>query len=382
MSKCAVHMMKMKMSAMGGIQSHNQREHESKKNKEIDYEKSKYNYDTVLQENINYNKAVKKRIAELNLKKAIRKDAVVYCSFIVSSDRDFFYKLGEEIHSYREIGDMMNREFDYFDIDNFDIDNIAEPTPFEMMTDEYKTECIKLASDIFFKKATEFFQNRYGKENVINGTVHLDEATPHMHIGIVPVTNDGRLCAKEIFKQLELKQLQTDFAEQVGKEFNLERGKEGSDVKHLDEVTFKIKKREEELESINDKVKKAKVNKLLQIHELQKEIDSLNEHSKRLIKTISDTKAEISTLEEEKSNLGQITSELQAYKNSLENMIAEMSRNEDFDEIEMAIKKKKALKFIELTDQTDRFEEYCRNPKKFGSQLTKNISVKRDGLTR
>ena len=94
MSMCAVHMMKLKMSAMGGIQSHNQREHESKKNKEIDYAKSDNNYDVLLAENINYQRAVKERIAELNLKKAVRKDAVVYCSFIVSSDRDFFVGLG------------------------------------------------------------------------------------------------------------------------------------------------------------------------------------------------------------------------------------------------------------------------------------------------
>ena len=69
MSKCAVHMMKMKSSAMGGIQSHNQREHESTKNKDMDYEKSDRNFDLVNDESINYQRAIKERIAELNLKK-------------------------------------------------------------------------------------------------------------------------------------------------------------------------------------------------------------------------------------------------------------------------------------------------------------------------
>ena len=41
MSKCAVHMMKMKSSAMGGIQSHNQREHESTKNSGAEPKKSR-----------------------------------------------------------------------------------------------------------------------------------------------------------------------------------------------------------------------------------------------------------------------------------------------------------------------------------------------------
>ena len=102
MSKCAVHMMKMKSSAMGGIQSHNQREHESTKNKDIDYEKSDRNFDLVNDESINYQRAIKERIAELNLKKAVRKDAVTYCSFIVSSDRGFFEQLAWQEHIKRE----------------------------------------------------------------------------------------------------------------------------------------------------------------------------------------------------------------------------------------------------------------------------------------
>ncbi|WP_434780990.1 plasmid recombination protein [Bacillus subtilis] len=27
----------------------------------------------------------------------------------------------------------------------------------------------------------------------------MDEATPHMHVGIVPITEDGRLSAKDFF---------------------------------------------------------------------------------------------------------------------------------------------------------------------------------------
>ena len=42
-----------------------------------------------------------------------------------------------------------------------------------------------------------------GIENVINATVHMDEATPHMHLGIVPVTEDGRLSAKDIFTKTD-----------------------------------------------------------------------------------------------------------------------------------------------------------------------------------
>ena len=101
MSKCAVHMMKMKMSAMGGIQSHNQREHESRKNKDIDYSKSDQNFELINYGSINYQTEVKQRISELNLNKAVRKDAVTYCSFIVSSDNLFFKRLADAEHYRR-----------------------------------------------------------------------------------------------------------------------------------------------------------------------------------------------------------------------------------------------------------------------------------------
>lgn len=40
-------------------------------------------------------------------------------------------------------------------------------------------------------------EEEYGKENLLYATVHMDEITPHMHYGVVPITKDGRLSAKE-----------------------------------------------------------------------------------------------------------------------------------------------------------------------------------------
>lgn len=38
-------------------------------------------------------------------------------------------------------------------------------------------------------------------------TIHFDETTPHMHVGIIPLTRDGRLCAREICNRNMLKAL-------------------------------------------------------------------------------------------------------------------------------------------------------------------------------
>ena len=50
----------------------------------------------------------------------------------------------------------------------------------------------------FFERAAAFLYERIGKENVISAVVHIDEKTPHMHLCFVPITQDGRLSAKEV----------------------------------------------------------------------------------------------------------------------------------------------------------------------------------------
>ncbi|MFP6343306.1 MobV family relaxase, partial [Staphylococcus aureus] len=51
---------------------------------------------------------------------------------------------------------------------------------------------------MFFEHAKSFLEQEYGKDNLLYATVHMDELTPHMHYGVVPITKDGRLSAKEV----------------------------------------------------------------------------------------------------------------------------------------------------------------------------------------
>lgn len=55
----------------------------------------------------------------------------------------------------------------------------------------------------FFEVAYEFTADRYGKENVLQGFVHMDETTPHMHMPLMPV-KDGRVSSKALFTRTEL----------------------------------------------------------------------------------------------------------------------------------------------------------------------------------
>lgn len=78
----------------------------------------------------------------------------------------------------------------------------------------------------------KFFEEEYGKENIVRAVLHMDETTPHMHIVIVPLTKDGRLNAKELVgNRVALQQRHTRYSEAV-KEFGIERGVQNSGATH------------------------------------------------------------------------------------------------------------------------------------------------------
>lgn len=201
MSYLVCHMEKYKRADIVGIERENERNenYKSTRNPQIDKSKTRLNYHTVPYEK-KYLAFIDERIKELAPKRKIKDDAVLMTSFILGSDKEFF-------------------------------DGITLETQKQ-----------------FFSDCTEFFAERYGKENVVSAVVHLDESTPHLHLNLMPVTG-GRLCAKELFDRTALRELQTDFYEVVGKKYGLKRGKEGSTAKHLDTVAFKTKKMKEAAET-------------------------------------------------------------------------------------------------------------------------------------
>ena len=177
MSVGIVRVQKMTRGSVKGIEIHDRREKGlSHTNSNIDWSRSKLNYDLHSAQNRNFTKAVNERISALALKRAVRKDAVVMAQVLVTSDHDFFQKLSPE----------KQRKF--------------------------------------FQDSYDFLVKRYGAENVISATVHLDEATPHMHFNFVPVTDDGRLSSKSVLTRQALIDQQTEFCEQVGRKYGLQRG--------------------------------------------------------------------------------------------------------------------------------------------------------------
>ncbi len=82
----------------------------------------------------------------------------------------------------------------------------------------------------YFQEALEFIQKHQATETIISAVVHMDEKTPHMHLCFVPLTQDGRLSAKDILSNKKrLVQWQDKFWEHMVKKFPvLERGESAS----------------------------------------------------------------------------------------------------------------------------------------------------------
>lgn len=154
-------MEKYKRQEVSPIEEENERDESYEaSNPNIDNSCTRGNYHIVYPFK-SYIEIINKRLSQLELKLKIRSDAIVMNSFVVTSDGEFF----KDLH------------------------------PWEQQD--------------FFRDCVQFFEDKYGEENIISAVVHLDETTPHLHLNFVPI-NNGRLSSKSLFDRQKLAQLQTE----------------------------------------------------------------------------------------------------------------------------------------------------------------------------
>ena len=130
----------------------------------------------------------------------------------------------------------------------------------------------------FFQEAVTFIQQHQDPKTIVSAAVHLDEKTPHMHLSFVPLTEDGRLCAKEILgNRKKMTWWQDKFWEHMVQKYpNLERGESASKTgrDHIPPRVFKemtrLSKQKAKIEEVlagvnafNAKSKAAEIEKLL-----------------------------------------------------------------------------------------------------------------------
>lgn len=226
MSYGIVRVQKFKATSVRGIQSHDRRERDSRSNPDIDKSKTEQNYSLVSCDN--FNASIQDKLKTLESTKAVRKDAVVMCQLLVTSDHEFFKNLAPE---------------------------------------EEKA---------FFQDALTFIEDRYGKGNILSATVHKDEKTPHMHVNMTPI-KERRLSAKTVFDRNELRSLHTDFYHSVGQSWGLNRGESREEKRrHLDTEAYKLQTQKEQLQERFNEMTQEGSNFWIKVDDLKQKVLSKN----------------------------------------------------------------------------------------------------------
>ena len=230
MSYVVARMEKYKSNQLSGIYNHNERVFKNHSNKDIDPSRSHLNYELTNRDKTQtYHKQIKEHINENRISsRGIRKDAVLCNEWVITSDKTFFESLDQE------------------------------------------------QTKKFFESAKNYFAEKYGEANIAYASVHLDESTLHMHLGIVPM-KDGKLSSKALFGNREkLREIQDELPKYLNKQgYNLQRGEVDSKKKHLKTEEFKekqkiLKKADETIDRKNSEIDKAKN----QLNNLQNDIDN------------------------------------------------------------------------------------------------------------
>ncbi len=164
----------------------------------------------------------------------------------------------------------------------------------------------------YFELALRFIEKNQSKETILSAVVHMDEKTPHMHLCFVPLTEDKRLCAKEIIgNRKNLTRWQDGFWKTMVQKYpDLERGESASktgrahvpprlfkEAYHLDKMRERILQMLKDVNLFNKKEKVAQVEKLINKYVLG--VEEMQTELRRYGNALQDLTAEQKSLKRE-----------------------------------------------------------------------------------
>lgn len=190
MSYAIIRNQNYKLKNLSGIYRHNERKNTNYSNKDINRQNSTNNYSIKIPFST-YEKMFNTIRKQYNLKGQIKQVSNVMCEFIITSDKEFFERIGK---------------------------------------DETKR---------YFETAYKFVANykNLGEQFIVSAKVHLDESTPHLHLVFIPVIHKldnksgkivDKIACSEYWKGKDsYKKLQDNFYNYMTKSgFDLQRGQE------------------------------------------------------------------------------------------------------------------------------------------------------------
>ena len=162
----------------------------------------------------------------------------------------------------------------------------------------------------YFEYALKFILKHVPQERILSAVIHVDEKTPHMHLSFVPITDDGRLSAKDIVgNRKKLTWWQDEFWKHMVKKYpDMERGESASvtgrthippslfkEAVHLNRMKEQIMTLMADTNIINKKTKTEELEALLERY--IPGVEALRTKLKRYDKAYKELTEEVSELE-------------------------------------------------------------------------------------
>ena len=327
MSYAIIRNVKYKRENLKAVYRHNERKNKNYSNKDIDKIKSYLNY-ALKEPEFNYEKQFDKIREKYNLKGQIKTVSNIVCEYVITSDNDFFKRIGEK---------ETKRYFE---------------TAYKFVC-EYKD---------------------LGEQYILSAKVHYDERSPHMHLLFLPVVhttdkkgnNIDKLACSEFWKAKDsYRQLQNAFFEyMISNGFYLKRGlpKEETNREHYTVKEYKnitnFEKTKETLKSI--KLELPKVPDLKDIKKVMIGRDEkiLNDIIKPKDKLIEELYQDNVTLHKELSKQAKTIEEAEKYQNERDKIIADNEElNNTVKILEKEYKRKSDTLDIKFNNKKDELEK-------------------------
>ena len=329
MSYAIIRNTKYKRENLKGIFRHNERRNKNYSNDNIDKEKSYLNY-SIKSPQYSYEKEFDRIKEKYNLKGQIKKVSNIACEYIITSDHDFFERIGEE---------------------------------------ETKR---------FFETAYKFVAEykHLGEQYIISAKVHRDEQTPHMHLIFLPVvhTTDkkgnsiDKLACSEFWKAKDsYRQLQDAFYKyMVENGFDLQRGlpKEETNREHYSVEEYKkitnFKQTKEILRNMKLELPDIPDIADINVNRLSKKRDEkiLEEIIKPKDNVIQNLYQDNINLHRQLSRQAQVIEEAEKYQKERDNIIADNEKlHDEVDNIKIEYNKKEFEMEWKYTNRINKLEK-------------------------
>lgn len=327
MSYAIIRNAKYKRENLKVVYRHNERKNKNYSNNDIDKTKSYLNY-SLKEPEFNYEKQFDKIREKYNLKGQIKTVSNIVCEYVITSDNDFFKRIGE---------DETKRYFE---------------TAYKFVS-EYKD---------------------LGEQYILSAKVHYDERSPHMHLLFLPVVHTidkkgnpiEKLACSEFWKAKDsYRQLQNAFFEyMVSNGFDLKRGlpKEETNRKHYTVKEYKnITNFEQTKETLkNIKLELPEVPELKDIRKVMIGRDEkiLNDIIKPKDKLIEELYQDNVALHRELSKQAKTIEKAEKYQSERDKIIADNKElNNTVKILEKEYKKKSDILDLRFNNRKDELEK-------------------------